>query len=90
MEFVTIMIVKRLILRRLYERVTSHLPGTSRLVLLRETLDGFRQLYAEDKSLTEAVTPEMADSDFQQRVDAAAWTMVAHSLLNLELAKVKR
>ena len=28
--------------------------------------------------------------DLEQRVEMAAWTMMAHSLLNLELTKVKR
>ena len=57
---------------------------------MQETLDEFRALYSEDKALTEAFTPELTDADFNQRVELAAWTMMTHSLLNLELAKVKR
>ena len=77
-------------LTRLYEKITSHRPDDSRLQLLRQTLAEFRELYAADKALTEALTPEMASADHDERVEAAAWTMMAHSLLNLELAKVKR
>ena len=74
----------------LYEKVTSHLPDPSRMQLLRETLGEFRDLYSDNKKLTESLTPEMASADFKQRVEIAAWTLMTHSLLNLELAKVKR
>ena len=57
---------------------------------MRDTLAAFRGLYAEDKALTESLTPELTDAPHKQRVELAAWTMMAHSLLNLELAKVKR
>ena len=49
-----------------------------------------RSSHSDDKALTEAFTPELADADYKQRVELAAWTMMTHSLLNLELAKVKR
>ncbi len=49
-----------------------------------------RKYYMENKTLTESLTPELANADFKQRVELAAWTMMTHSLLNLELAKVKR
>lgn len=74
----------------LYEKVTSHRPSPERLQLLQDTLSEFRDLYSADKALTEEFTPDLADADFKQRVELAAWTMVAHGLLNLDLAKVKR
>ncbi|MEK6234496.1 MAG: hypothetical protein N2C14_07270, partial [Planctomycetales bacterium] len=74
----------------LYEKVTSHQPDQERLRLLRDALEGFRSLYSEDKKLTEALTPELASAPHEQRVEVAAWTLLTHSLLNLELAKVKR
>jgi hypothetical protein len=74
----------------LYEKVTSHRPDEQRRKLLQETIGEFRELYAENKALTEALTPELVDAEFKQRVELAAWTMMTHSLLNLELAKVKR
>jgi hypothetical protein len=70
--------------------VTSHRPDQQRTQLLLETLNGFRDLYAKNKELTEALSPDLADADFDRRVEVAAWTMMTHSLLNLELAKVKR
>ena len=74
----------------LYEKVTSHRPDQERLRLLQETLDQFRDLYADDNQLTESLTEELTDLSYEQRVETAAWTMMTHSLLNLELAKVKR
>ncbi len=74
----------------LYEKVTSHQPDTGRLQLLQETLQEFHDLYTEDKALTESLTPELASLKYEQRVEIAAWTMITHSLLNLELTKVKR
>jgi hypothetical protein len=77
-------------LTRLYEKVSSHRPDAQRMQLLQDTLAEFRKLYSDDKALTEALTPELANADFKQRVELAAWTMMTHSLLNLELAKAKR
>jgi hypothetical protein len=74
----------------LYEKVTSHRPDQDRLQLLRTTLDEFVDLYAGNKQLTDSLTPELSEADNEQRVEIAGWTMMAHSLLNLELAKVKR
>jgi hypothetical protein len=75
-----------------YEKATSHRPDARRLRLLREALDAFRKLYRADKTLTEALTRDVkdADFDFKRRVELAAWTMLTHSLFNLELVKVRR
>ena len=74
----------------LYEKITSHEPSPDRLRLLSETLAAFRDLYLADESLADSLTSEMTEATHAQRADAAAWAMMAHSLLNLELAKVKR
>ena len=73
-----------------YEKITSHLPDAKRLKLLEETLQSFIDLYQNDKLLTEQLTPELQESEFSDRVKVAAWTMLTHSLLNLELSKVRR
>ncbi|MCA9070821.1 MAG: DUF1553 domain-containing protein, partial [Planctomycetaceae bacterium] len=74
----------------LYEKITSHRPDEKLMRLLRETLQEFRDLYAEDKALAKSLTPEFAKLDEKQRIELAAWTLMAHSLLNLEITKVKR
>ena len=63
----------------------------SRMQLLRQTLAEFRELYSAEQSAYRIANFRcMASADHGQRVELAAWTMMAHSLLNLELAKVKR
>ncbi len=74
----------------LYEKATSHQPDAARLKLMRETWREFREIYANDRQLTESLTPESSKASHEQRAEIAAWTMMAHSLLNLELVKVKR
>jgi hypothetical protein len=74
----------------LHEKITSHCPDSDRLQLLKKSLGEFRDMYRSDRQLTEALTPELAEVDFEQRAEVAAWTLITHSLLNLELAKVKR
>lgn len=77
-------------LTRIYEKITSHKPAPERLGIMRDTLEEFREIYANDQALTASLTPQLGEAEFADRVDLAAWTMLTHSLLNLELAKVKR
>lgn len=77
-------------LRLLYEKITSLVPEDDRLELMTSTLQDFRSIYADDPELTKALTPELEDADMEARVDRAAWIMLTHSLLNLELTKVRR
>lgn len=77
-------------LARIYEKITSQKPAPERLRRMEKTLGEFRDIYAKDPALAEALAPELADASPQARVDLAAWTMLAHSLLNIELAKVRR
>jgi hypothetical protein len=72
---------------QVYERITSQIPPQDRMALMRETLAEFRNLYGQDAELAAAIAPETPDAE---RAEVAAWTMLTHSLLNLELAKVKR
>jgi hypothetical protein len=73
-----------------YETITSHLPAEDRLELMSETFAEFSDIYENDKTLTESLTPELNGAEFSKRVELAAWTMMTHSLLNLELSKVRR
>ena len=77
-------------LSHIYEKVTSHRPTPARLNLMNETLLAFRDIYGNDQALAESLTPELNEAGADERVELAAWTMLTHSLLNLELAKVRR
>lgn len=77
-------------LKHIYEIITSHLPGADRLNLMKETLADFKKYYEGKPELAKSMTSGMKDSSISERVEVAAWTMVTHGLLNLELAKVRR
>ncbi len=70
-------------LPRLYERVTSHQPTSAELKTLEKALDDFIQYYRDRPALAKKIAPQ-ADAE------TAAWTMLAHSLLNLDAMKVRR
>ena len=57
---------------------------------VEETLVGFRDLYKDDARLAGGMLAEMKGKSAEEQADMAAWTMMAHSLMNLELAKVRR
>jgi hypothetical protein len=70
---------------RLYERITSHPPSTDDLVLLNQSLDQFILHYKNNQELAKKSVPDAQEAD-----KTAAWTLLAHSMLNLEAAKVRR
>jgi len=74
----------------IYEKITSHEPEPDRLNLMNETLIAFTDLYKNDRALTDSLTSDLSESESDDRVELAAWTMLTHSLLNLELAKIRR
>jgi hypothetical protein len=57
---------------------------------MKKTFVEFSEIYQNDAALTGSLTPELNGTDFSKRVELAALTMMTHSLLNLELAKVRR
>ena len=70
---------------RLYERITSHPPSTHDLALLNQSLDQFLLHYKNNPELAKQSAAAAKEED-----KTAAWTLLAHSLLNLEAAKVRR
>lgn len=61
-----------------YEEVTAHIPDPTTLATLQEGLNGFRELYKHD-----------ANAATEQESELAAWTMLVHSLLNLDITKTR-
>ena len=72
-------------LKRLYERITSHPPSEEEVKLLRQSLDQFLQHYKNNPQLAKKSAPRSKVAH-----EMAAWTLLAHSLLNSEAAKLKR
>ena len=73
-------------LARAYERVTSQLLKSREQRLLTDALGTFRRFYQNDPEaagkLIEPFSGAMVDSE--QTSEMAAWTMVVHSLFNLD------
>lgn len=70
------------LLSRLYETMTSHRPTDEQLAFLAKGLATFRELYEEDTAGAAAMFPED-----EEAVESAAWTMLVHSLMNLDSFK---
>ena len=73
-----------------YEKITLHEPDAKLMESMESTLNDFIDIYENDPSLTAALTPELKGQQNKERVELAAWTLLTHSLMNLELVKVKR
>ncbi|MFT4542703.1 MAG: hypothetical protein ACI841_001277 [Planctomycetota bacterium] len=79
-------------LRLAFERASSQLPSARRLEILKHGLDTFRGLYAGDAGSALAMTEGKAADNAtpEQRAELAAWTMLVHSLLNLDVCKTRQ
>ncbi len=73
-----------------YEMITSHLPDQDRLDLMKETLASFRESYTSKPELAKAIASSEDQESTRDPADLAAWTLMTHSLFNLEIAKVRR
>lgn len=69
-------------LAELYERMTSRPPSPAQVAHLGKGLATFRDLYTEDPAGAAAMFPEQEDA-----IEAAAWTLLVHSLMNLDSFK---
>lgn len=84
---------------RLYAAITAHEPDEQILQALEQGLREFRQLYQHDQAAVAAMLDGKGASDApslpaatgasEVRAEWAAWTMLVHSLLNLDLTKTR-
>jgi hypothetical protein len=72
-----------------YESVTSHLPDPIELSNLRNGLHAFQAIYQDDTAAAKALTADLDDATDQERIEAAAYTMLMNSLFNLDVAKTR-
>ena len=68
---------------RAYETITSQVPSDDTIAQLQAAKHGFQELYTNDPSATQAM---LAGSD---DAELAAWTMLVHSLYNLDTTKTR-
>ena len=72
-----------------YESVISRLPDESEYILLENGLNTFQTLYNNDLPAALDLTVDLTLRDENQRIEVAAYTMLIHSLFNLDTAKTK-
>ena len=72
-----------------YELITSQLPTPMEVTRLRAALEEFRELYSSDPAMTEALSSQLPSPPTSpgEQTELAAWTMLTHSLLNLDITK---
>ena len=75
---------------KLYETITTQLPHEQLILDLSSALNDFKDYYQNNKNSAELMLKEVAPSDQESLVEVAAWTMIAHSLFNSEITKVRR
>ncbi|HCR29792.1 MAG TPA: chromosome segregation protein [Opitutae bacterium] len=73
-----------------YEMTTSMEPDRNRLKLMENTLVDFRDYYEANPDLVKSLGADFDQAPEVDRPELAAWTMMTHSLLNLELVKNRR
>ncbi|MBK1832677.1 PSD1 and planctomycete cytochrome C domain-containing protein [Roseibacillus ishigakijimensis] len=69
-------------LSRLYETLTAREPDEETQSRMEKALAAFRELYREDEGAAVELFPALPDA--AQRGEYAAWTLLVHSLFNLD------
>ena len=77
-------------LKLAYEKTTFMEASNSRLDLMEQTLEEFRDHYTANPELRASLARDLDGVGIDERSNLAAWTMMAHSLLNLESVKNRR
>ncbi len=72
-----------------YESITSQLPSDEIKQQLKTALKQFRQVYADDVELAKRLTRNDTSINDESSSELAAWTMLVHSLLNLDATRTR-
>ena len=72
--------------------ITSQLPSEAELERLSQALDGFTEHYQAAPEARNHITKQIAPANAspEERTELAAWTLLVHSLLNLDIAKTRQ
>ena len=80
-------------INRAYEAITSQVPDAATLSELSNAWQDFQSAYSKDPSAAQAMLSSSKDAEIRalddpkQQAELAAWTMLVHSLLNLDATK---
>jgi hypothetical protein len=75
-----------------YEMITSQLPDSGEMASLKAALTDFQELYSQDAEASRQLTAHLkgpSAGDVKQ-AELAAWTMLIHSLFNLDVTKTRQ
>ncbi len=78
-----------------YQKVTSQIPDADTTLQLLGGLDTFREFYSEEPKLAADMISKSSKQEVREikepgkQAEFAAWTMLAHSLLNLDTTKTR-
>jgi hypothetical protein len=76
-----------------YETITSQVPSDVTLSQLKNALLEFHNVYTTDPTSAQAMIARSKNAEIQaitdpeQQAEVAAWTMLVHSLLNLDATR---
>jgi hypothetical protein len=78
-----------------YETITSQLPDQNTIGQLQTARQEFLDLYVSDRAAAKAMVAASKDPNIaaisaaEKQADLASWTMLVHSLLNLDITKTR-
>ncbi|MBT5707202.1 MAG: DUF1553 domain-containing protein, partial [Verrucomicrobia bacterium] len=75
-----------------YEMITSQLPDPDEMASLEAALNDFHALYSQDAEASRQLTAhlEAPPVSTEKQTELAAWTMLIHSLFNLDVTKTRQ
>ena len=75
-----------------YEMITSQLPDPDEMASLKEALNDFQDLYSQDAEASRQLTAHVnaPPVSIEKQTELAAWTMLIHSLFNLDVTKTRQ
>lgn len=79
-------------IRSSYESITSLVPDSRASESLQQALDAFRQLYTQDVEAASKLISQYGGDGVgsDQTVELASWTMLTHSIINLDIVKTRQ
>jgi len=73
-----------------HEMVTTQIPSEREITVLVEALHAFRTMYGADPAAARQLADLASGSEILEAHELAAWTMITHSLFNLDTVRYRQ
>jgi hypothetical protein len=73
-----------------HEMVTTQIPSEREITVLGEALHAFRTMYGADPAAARQLADLASGSEILEAPELAAWTMITHSLFNLDTVRYRQ